>query len=314
HPKIMDKPSINSDFSYNWLKKGLLNAETESNIPAIQDQCIRTRNYEKYILKLDVEDRCRCCHGPLETDENNANAEYIKMADQYVPVPGGTNNNNYANVELILDIAKRMHVQAVWAGWGHASENPKLPELLHKHGVIFLGPPEKAMWALGDKIASSIVAQTADIPTLPWSGSGLKALWNEKDVSKRRLKISSELYKRACIETVEQGLQAAQTIGYPVMIKASEGGGGKGIRKALNSDDFPNMFRQVQAEVPGSPIFVMSLAKGARHLEVQILSDEYGNAISLFGRDCSIQRRHQKIIEEAPCIIAKPNVFEQMEK
>ena len=73
----------------------------------------------------------------------------------------------------------------------------------------------------------------------------MKAQWNEKDVSKRRLKISSELYKRACIETVEQGLQAAQAIGYPVMIKASEGGGGKGIRKALNPDDFPNMFRQV---------------------------------------------------------------------
>ena len=105
-------------------------------------------------------------------EDLKANAEYIKMADHYVPVPGGSNNNNYANVELILDIAKRMQVQAVWAGWGHASENPKLPELLSRHGMAFIGPPEKAMWALGDKIASSIVAQTAGIPTLPWSGSG----------------------------------------------------------------------------------------------------------------------------------------------
>ena len=105
-------------------------------------------------------------------EDLKANAEYIKMADHYVPVPGGTNNNNYANVELILDIAKRMQVQAVWAGWGHASENPKLPELLGKNNIAFIGPPEKAMWALGDKIASSIVAQTADVPTLPWSGSG----------------------------------------------------------------------------------------------------------------------------------------------
>ena len=99
-------------------------------------------------------------------------AEYIRLADHYVPVPGGTNNHNYANVELIIDIAKRTQVQAVWAGWGHASENPKLPEQLHKAGIQFIGPPENAMWALGDKIASSIVAQTAGVPTLPWSGDG----------------------------------------------------------------------------------------------------------------------------------------------
>jgi biotin carboxylase len=101
-----------------------------------------------------------------------ANAEYIRLADLSVPVPGGTNNFNYANTELILDIAKRIPVQAVWAGWGHASENPKLPGLLHQHDITFIGPPENAMWALGDKIASSILAQSADVPTLPWNGSG----------------------------------------------------------------------------------------------------------------------------------------------
>jgi len=98
------------------------------------------------------------------------------------------------------------------------------------------------------------------------------------------------------------------------MIKASEGGGGKGIRRADSGEEFATLFRQVQAEVPGSPIFVMKLARGARHLEVQLLADQYGNAISLFGRDCSIQRRHQKIIEEAPAIVAEQDVFEDMEK
>lgn len=244
-------------------------------------------------------------------EDLKANAEYIKMADHYVPVPGGTNNNNYANVELILDIALRSQVQAVWAGWGHASENPKLPELLHKNNIVFIGPPEKAMWTLGDKIASSIVAQTAAIPTLPWSGSDLKAVYSEQT---KRIKISSELYKKGCVNSAEDGLAAAQKIGFPVMIKASEGGGGKGIRKVECSEDFPNQFRQVQAEVPGSPIFIMKLAKCARHLEVQLLADQYGNAISLFGRDCSIQRRHQKIIEEAPAIIAQLDVFEDMER
>nr|XP_018903562.1 PREDICTED: acetyl-CoA carboxylase isoform X3 [Bemisia tabaci] len=242
-------------------------------------------------------------------EDLKANAEYIKMADHYVPVPGGTNNNNYANVELIVDIALRTQVQAVWAGWGHASENPKLPELLHKNNIAFIGPPEKAMWALGDKIASSIVAQTAEIPTLPWSGSELTAQY-----SGRKIKISSELYKRGCVSSVEEGLRSAQKIGFPVMIKASEGGGGKGIRKVESSEEFPNLFRQVQSEVPGSPIFIMKLARCARHLEVQLLADQYGNAISLFGRDCSIQRRHQKIIEEAPAVIAEPEIFEDMEK
>ncbi|XP_043910511.1 acetyl-CoA carboxylase 1 isoform X2 [Protopterus annectens] len=247
-------------------------------------------------------------------EDLKANAEYIKMADHYVPVPGGSNNNNYANVELILDIAKRMPVQAVWAGWGHASENPKLPELLLKNGIAFMGPPSQAMWALGDKIASSIVAQTAGIPTLPWSGSGLTVDWQENESKKPFINVPPQLYDKGCIRNIDEGLKAAEQIGYPVMIKASEGGGGKGIRKVNGEDDFPALFRQVQTEVPGSPIFVMKLAKHARHLEVQILADQYGNAISLFGRDCSVQRRHQKIIEEAPATIATPSVFEHMEQ
>ncbi|NXH84692.1 ACAC carboxylase, partial [Edolisoma coerulescens] len=246
--------------------------------------------------------------------ESRGRKEYIKMADHYVPVPGGPNNNNYANVELILDIAKRIPVQAVWAGWGHASENPKLPELLHKNGIAFMGPPSQAMWALGDKIASSIVAQTAGIPTLPWSGSGLRVDWQENDLQKRILNVPQELYEKGYVKDADDGLRAAEEVGYPVMIKASEGGGGKGIRKVNNADDFPNLFRQVQTEVPGSPIFVMRLAKQSRHLEVQILADQYGNAISLFGRDCSVQRRHQKIIEEAPASIATSAVFEHMEQ
>ncbi|XP_056276127.1 acetyl-CoA carboxylase isoform X3 [Pseudoliparis swirei] len=248
-------------------------------------------------------------------EDLKANAEYIKMADHYVPVPGGPNNNNYANVELIVDIAKRIPVQAVWAGWGHASENPKLPELLDKAGISFLGPSSKAMWALGDKVASSIVAQSADIPTLPWSGSGLRVDWEEDDQFLGNvISVPPLLYSQGCVLDVDDGLAGAERIGYPVVIKASQGGGGKGIRKVENAEDFPSLFRQVQAEVPGSPIFIMQLAQHARHLEVQILADEYGNAISLFGRDCSVQRRHQKIIEEAPATIASSATFEKMEK
>ncbi|XP_054450078.1 acetyl-CoA carboxylase 2 isoform X1 [Pteronotus mesoamericanus] len=248
-------------------------------------------------------------------EDLKANAEYIKMADQYVPVPGGPNNNNYANVELIVDIAKRIPVQAVWAGWGHASENPKLPELLCKNEIAFLGPPSEAMWALGDKIASTIVAQTLQIPTLPWSGSGLTVEWADDDLQRGTgVCVPEDIYNQGCVKDVDEGLEAAEKIGFPLMIKASEGGGGKGIRKAESAEDFPILFRQVQSEIPGSPIFLMKLAQHARHLEVQILADQYGNAVSLFGRDCSIQRRHQKIIEEAPATIATPAVFEFMEQ
>uniref|UniRef100_A0A8C0ALK5 Acetyl-CoA carboxylase 1 n=1 Tax=Bos mutus grunniens TaxID=30521 RepID=A0A8C0ALK5_BOSMU len=245
-------------------------------------------------------------------EDLKANAEYIKMADQYVPVPGGPNNNNYANVELIVDIAKRIPVQAVWAGWGHASENPKLPELLRKHEIAFLGrvPSER-----GDKIASTIVAQTLQIPTLPWNGSGLTVEWAEHTLQEgQRISIPESVYNNGCVKDVDEGLEAAEKIGFPLMIKASEGGGGKGIRKAETAEDFPILFRQVQSETPGSPVFLMKLAQRARHLEVQILADQYGNAVSLFGRDCSIQRRHQKIIEEAPATIATPAVFEFMEQ
>ncbi len=231
-----------------------------------------------------------------------ANAEYVRMADEYVAVPGGPNNQNYANVQLIVDIAQRSRVHAVWAGWGHASENPRLPESLAALGIIFIGPPAAAMRALGDKISSMIVAESADVPILPWSGSGLKV---SPDENGRIESFPPEIYSQACIYNAKEGLLAAERIGFPLMIKASEGGGGKGIRSVTCAEDFAVNFDFVQREVPGSPIFLMQLAQEARHLEVQLLADEYGEAISLYGRDCSVQRRHQKIIEEAPVTAVK---------
>ncbi|KAF8984233.1 acetyl-coenzyme-A carboxylase [Entomortierella lignicola] len=246
-------------------------------------------------------------------EDLKVNAEYIRMADQYVEVPGGSNNNNYANVDLIVDIAERTGVHAVWAGWGHASENPKLPESLRDspQKIIFIGPPGSAMRSLGDKISSTIVAQSADVPTMGWSGTGIKD--TEMD-SNGFVMVPEDAYQAACVTDPEDGLKKAHTIGFPVMIKASEGGGGKGIRKVEDPEKFAQAFNQVLGEVPGSPVFIMKLAGNARHLEVQLLADQYGNAISLFGRDCSVQRRHQKIIEEAPVTIAKPDTFESMEK
>ena len=237
-----------------------------------------------------------------------ANAEFIRFADDYVEVPGGSNKNNYANVPLITEIAKREGVDVVWPGWGHASENPKLPTSLKAIGVQFIGPTAPVMSVLGDKIAANILAQTAKVPSIPWSGDGLVAELTEEGT------IPEEIFNKAMVTTVEECVAAAKRIGFPVMLKASEGGGGKGIRMSADEEQLRTNFEQVKAEVPGSPMFMMQLCTQARHLEVQIVGDEYGNAIALNGRDCSTQRRFQKIFEEGPPTIAKPEIFREMEK
>lgn len=196
---------------------------------------------------------------------------------------------------------------------GHASENPKLPESLaaSPKKIVFIGPPGSAMRSLGDKISSTIVAQHAEVPCIPWSGTGV----NEVTVDDKGIvTVAEDVYMKGCVESWQEGLEKAKEIGFPIMIKASEGGGGKGIRKAMGEEGFEQLYKAAASEIPGSPIFIMKLASSARHLEVQLLADQYGNNISLFGRDCSVQRRHQKIIEEAPVTIAKPDTFRAMEE
>lgn len=167
------------------------------------------------------------------------------------------------------------------------------------------------MRSLGDKISSTIVAQHAGVPCIPWSGTGVdKVRIDEHGI----VTVDDPVYDKGCTHSPEEGLEKAKEIGFPVMIKASEGGGGKGIRKVEKEDDFLSLYRAAASEIPGSPIFIMKLAGDARHLEVQLLADQYGNNISLFGRDCSVQRRHQKIIEEAPVTIAKAPTFQAMER
>jgi len=241
-------------------------------------------------------------------DDLKANAEFIRLANSYVEVPAGKNCNNYANVQLILDIAKQQKVDAVWPGWGHASENPELPRTLKTMGMTFLGPNEQVMHALGDKIASTILAQSAGVPCIPWNGDGITAEI-QADGS-----LPQEPFKKACLQSYEEALACSKRIGYPVVLKASEGGGGKGIRKANTDEELKLGWEQVVAEVVGSPIFMMQLCTGARHLEVQLVGDEHGDVIALSGRDCSTQRRFQKIFEEGPPTIAPRDGFRKAEQ
>ncbi|KAI8854496.1 carboxyl transferase domain-containing protein [Chytridium lagenaria] len=243
-------------------------------------------------------------------EDLSVNAEYIRLADRYVEVPGGSANNNFSNVDLI--------VGCFWVGWGFASENPILSEKLKElpRPIVFIGPPASAMRALGDKIASTIVAQNASVPCVNWSGTGITEVLTSKDINQKPIVVGipDAAYQAATVDCVAKGLQVANSIGYPLMIKASEGGGGKGIRLVKKPEEFKSCFEQVSREIPGSPIFVMRVISGARHLEVQLLADMYGNAIALFGRDCSVQRRHQKILEEAPVTVAEDAIKEKMEK
>jgi acetyl-CoA carboxylase / biotin carboxylase 1 len=242
-------------------------------------------------------------------EDLRSNAEYIRMADECIEVPGGANNNNYANVQLIVRLAQQSGADAVWPGWGHASENPVLPDTLSKMNIAFIGPESLPMNLLGDKIGSTIIAQSAKCPTISWNGDGLTV-----DTENLQNGIPSDLYDKANVKTVEDCLGCCARIGYPVMIKASEGGGGKGVRMVNSDEDVVDAYKAVQGEVPGSPIFCMKLSSGARHLEVQLLADEYGEAIALSGRDCSIQRRFQKIIEEGPPLAPSDEVWVEMEK
>ncbi|KAG6857440.1 Acetyl-CoA carboxylase [Tephrocybe sp. NHM501043] len=217
-----------------------------NGIAAVKEiRSIRQWSYETFGHERKVE------FTVMATPEDlKVNAEYIRMADRYIEVPGGSNNNNYANVDLIVDVAERAGVHAVWAGWGHASENPRLPESLaaSKNKIVFIGPPGSAMRSLGDKISSTIVAQSADVPTMAWSGSGITetALSDSGYVI-----VPDKAYADACVTSVEDGLKHATKIGWPVMIKASEGGGGKGIRKVESPDAFKNAYHAVAGEIPG---------------------------------------------------------------
>ncbi|RMZ54549.1 hypothetical protein APUTEX25_002124, partial [Auxenochlorella protothecoides] len=255
-------------------------------------------------------------------EDMRADAEHIRMADQFVEVPGGKNVNNYANVGLITSVAVRTGVDAALTTWptrreqtvaarGHASEMPELPDALDATPtcIRFIGPPSGPMAALGDKVGSTILAQAAGVPTLAWSGSGVSIAYRDCPGGE----IPAATYAAACVSGLDAALASCEAIGYPAMLKASWGGGGKGIRRVLNAEDVRAAFPQVQGEVPGSPVFAMRLAPQSRHLEVQLLADRHGAVASLFSRDCSVQRRHQKIVEEGPVTAAPAAVLEDME-
>ncbi len=208
----------------------------------------------------------------------DANAPHVQMADEAVHIGPSVAAESYLVMDKILDAIKQTGAEAVHPGYGFLSENAKFAEALEAAGVAFIGPPVGAIEAMGDKITSKKLADEAGVSTVP-GHMGL-------------------------IEDAEEAVKIATQIGYPVMIKASAGGGGKGMRIAWNDDEAREGFALSRSEARSSfgdeRIFIEKFVQKPRHIEIQVLGDKHGNCIYLGERECSIQRRNQKVIEEAP--------------
>lgn len=205
-------------------------------------------------------------------------ALHVRMADEAVHIGASPAKESYLQIDKIIAACKQTGATAVHPGYGFLSENPRFAEALEAAGIIFVGPPAKAIEAMGDKITSKKLAAEAGVSTVP-GHLGL-------------------------IENAEHAVTIAGSIGYPVMIKASAGGGGKGMRIAWNDAEAREGFERSKSEAASSfgddRIFIEKFVTEPRHIEIQLLGDRHGNVLYLNERECSIQRRNQKVIEEAP--------------
>ena len=206
------------------------------------------------------------------------NALHVKMADEAVNIGPPPANQSYIDIDKVIAAVKETNAKAVHPGYGFLSENSKFAKALADIGVIFVGPPASAIESMGDKITSKKIAQEAGVNTVP----GYMGVINDDD----------------------EALRISKKIGYPVMIKASAGGGGKGMRIAWNDTEVKEGFQSSKNEAASSfgddRIFIEKFVTQPRHIEIQVLADSKGNCIYLGERECSIQRRNQKVVEEAP--------------
>jgi propionyl-CoA carboxylase alpha chain len=210
--------------------------------------------------------------------EADKEARHVQLADEAVLLGAAPSRESYLVAEKIIAAAKQTGAQAIHPGYGFLSENEAFAKRCEEEGIAFIGPKHFSIAAMGDKIASKKLALEAKVNTIPG--------WND------------------AIESAERAVEIAKDIGYPVMIKASAGGGGKGLRVAFNDKEAFEGFTSCRNEARNSfgddRIFIEKFVQEPRHIEIQVLGDSHGNVIYLNERECSIQRRHQKVIEEAP--------------
>jgi propionyl-CoA carboxylase alpha chain len=210
--------------------------------------------------------------------EADRDARHVDLADEAVPIGPPPSAQSYLAMDRVLQAARDTGAQAVHPGYGFLSENAAFCELLERHGIVFIGPKGESIRAMGDKIASKKLAQAAGVSTIPGHTEA--------------------------IESADHAVSIARAIGYPVMIKASAGGGGKGLRVAHTDaecrEGFQSCRNEAKAAFGDDRVFIEKFIVEPRHVEIQVLGDAHGNCLYLWERECSIQRRHQKVIEEAP--------------
>jgi propionyl-CoA carboxylase alpha chain len=222
--------------------------------------------------------------------EADRQALHVKYADEAYCIGAPPSNQSYLVGEKIIEVAKKSGAEGIHPGYGFLSENPKFARMVKDAGLIFIGPEAESMEVMGSKIAAKEAAYKYNVPLVP----GLKE----------------------AITDIEQAKQKAIEIGFPVLIKASAGGGGKGMRIVHKIEEFEESMQRAQSEAMNAfgddAVFIEKYVASPRHIEIQVLGDTHGNIVYLFERECSVQRRHQKVVEEAPSSVLTPEIRKAM--
>lgn len=218
------------------------------------------------------------------------NAPHVKFADEAVLIGEAPSNQSYLLGDKIIEVAKSLHVDAIHPGYGFLSENAEFAEKAEQNNILFIGPKSKAIKVMGSKLAAKEAVKAYNIPMVPGTDEA--------------------------ITDISEAKKIAASIGFPILIKASAGGGGKGMRVVDKETDFESQMDRAISEALNAfgdgSVFIEKYVASPRHIEIQIMADNHGNVIHLFERECSIQRRHQKVVEEAPSAVLTPELREKM--
>ncbi|MES2139841.1 MAG: acetyl-CoA carboxylase biotin carboxylase subunit [Bacteroidota bacterium] len=222
--------------------------------------------------------------------EADRHAPFVKYADEAVCIGPPPSNQSYLLGDKIIEVSKQLGVDGIHPGYGFLSENASFAAAVKKAGLVFIGPSPEAMNIMGDKLSAKAAAKKYKIPMVPGSDGAITSL--------------------------EEGKKIASLTGFPLLIKASAGGGGKGMRIVERIEEFEEQMKLAVNEATSAfgngAVFIERYVAGPRHIEIQILGDSHGNIVYLFERECSIQRRHQKVIEEAPSSVLTPEIRKAM--
>ena len=218
------------------------------------------------------------------------NALHVKYADEAVLIGEAASNQSYLRGDKIIEVCKELNVDAVHPGYGFLSENSSFAQACEKNNIIFIGPKSKAIEMMGSKLAAKEAVKQYDIPMVPGT--------------------------EEAITDIDAAKKIATQIGFPILIKASAGGGGKGMRVVEKEEDFVSQMDRAISEATNAfgdgSVFIEKYVTKPRHIEIQIMADSHGNIVYVFERECSIQRRHQKVVEEAPSAILTPEKRKEM--